>query len=164
MAPEAIIKRPMVTALPIEGNSNCRARLLCHILEHMSYPTELHLECRHHSREHFTLDQWTQLAGKNPMESTPEVDQAQQDERPADSIPSTPVTPSMPQVTSTDPPATPPIPSVAPSTSEDFITVSSTEFRAMIQFFKTLTATHNALFWLMANIRAQQDQHTAILH
>ncbi|RVW72380.1 hypothetical protein CK203_056231 [Vitis vinifera] len=70
----------------------------------------------------------------------------------------------MPQVTSTDPPATPPIPSAAPSTSEDFITVSSMEFRAMIQFFKTLTATHNALFRLIANIRAQQDQHAAILH
>ncbi|RVW18560.1 hypothetical protein CK203_101326 [Vitis vinifera] len=26
IAPEAIIKRPMVTAPPIEGNSNCRAR------------------------------------------------------------------------------------------------------------------------------------------
>ena len=34
----------------------------------------------------------------------------------------------------------------------------------MIQFFKTLTATHNALFRLIANIRAQQDQHAAILH
>nr|CAN83114.1 hypothetical protein VITISV_043241 [Vitis vinifera] len=34
-------------------------RLLYHILEHMGYPTEPHLECRHHCREHFTLDQWT---------------------------------------------------------------------------------------------------------
>ena len=49
------------------------SRLLCHILEHMGYPTEPHLEHRHHCQEHFTLDQWTQLAGKNPMESTPEV-------------------------------------------------------------------------------------------
>ena len=48
-------------------------RLHCHILEYMGYPTEPHLECRHHCQEHFTLDQWTQLAGKNPMESTPEV-------------------------------------------------------------------------------------------
>ena len=34
-------------------------RLLCHILEHIGYPTEPHLERRHHCREHFTLDQWT---------------------------------------------------------------------------------------------------------
>ena len=61
----------------------------------------------------------------------------------------------MPQATSTDPPATPPVPPAAPHTSEDFITVSSTEF--------CVTATHNALFRQMANIRAQQDQHTAIL-
>ncbi|RVX11547.1 hypothetical protein CK203_015785 [Vitis vinifera] len=38
-------------------------RLLCHILEHICYPTEPHLERRHHCREHFTLDKWTQLAG-----------------------------------------------------------------------------------------------------
>ena len=40
-------------------------RLLCHILEHMSYPTEPHLERCHHCREYFTLDQWTQLAERN---------------------------------------------------------------------------------------------------
>ena len=32
-------------------------RLLCHILEHMGYPTEPHLERHHHYRDHFTLDQ-----------------------------------------------------------------------------------------------------------
>ena len=32
------------------------SRLLCHILEHMGYPTEPHLERRHYCREHFTLD------------------------------------------------------------------------------------------------------------
>ena len=48
-------------------------RLLCHILEHMGYPTEPHLERRHHCREHFTLDQWTQLASKNPTKSIPEA-------------------------------------------------------------------------------------------
>ena len=46
-------------------------RLLCHVLEHMGYPTEPHLECRHHCREHFTLDQWTQLAERNSTEVTP---------------------------------------------------------------------------------------------
>ncbi|RVW58968.1 Retrovirus-related Pol polyprotein from transposon 17.6 [Vitis vinifera] len=83
------------------------SRLLYHILEHMGYPTEPHLECRHHCREHFTFDQWTQLAG---------------------SIPSAPTAPSMPQATSTDPPATPPVPPAAPHTSEDFITVSARSF------------------------------------
>ena len=39
------------------------SQLLCHILEHMGYPTELHLERCHHCREQFTLDKWTQLAG-----------------------------------------------------------------------------------------------------
>ncbi|RVW22961.1 hypothetical protein CK203_093667 [Vitis vinifera] len=39
----------------------------------------------------------------------------------------------MPQATSTDLPTTPPIPPTAPPTSEDFITVSGSEFRAMIQ-------------------------------
>ena len=48
-------------------------RLLCHILEHMGYPNEPHLDHRHHCREHFILDQWTQLAGKNLMESALEA-------------------------------------------------------------------------------------------
>ena len=33
----------------------------------------------------------------------------------------------------------------------------------MVHLFQTLTITHNALFLQMANIRAQQDQHTTIL-
>nr|CAN82752.1 hypothetical protein VITISV_009611 [Vitis vinifera] len=142
IAPEVIIKRPMVTTPLIPGNSDCRAkpfhfelyfdmeamrqqpnlrdsfgllqriymgfyfgphhlimvallyfeekvhrkklhradtipllflRLLCHILEHMGYPTEPHLERHHHCRNHFTLDQWTQLAERNLAESTPEA-------------------------------------------------------------------------------------------
>ncbi|RVX07093.1 hypothetical protein CK203_030538 [Vitis vinifera] len=39
----------------------------------------------------------------------------------------------MPEVTATDPPATPSIPPAAPSTSEASITIFATEFRAMIQ-------------------------------
>ncbi|KAL6325126.1 hypothetical protein AAG906_022693 [Vitis piasezkii] len=34
-------------------------RLLRHILEHMGYPIEPHLERCHHCRERFTLDEWT---------------------------------------------------------------------------------------------------------
>ena len=90
-------------------------------------------------------------------------DQAQQDKHPIESIPFTPVVPSMPQATSTDPPVTPPVPPAAPPTLEDFIIVSGSEFRAIVLLFRTLTATHNALFRQMVDIRAQQDQHTAIL-
>ena len=49
------------------------SRLPCHILEHMGYPTEPHLERRHHCREHFTLDQWTQLAERNSAKAAPPV-------------------------------------------------------------------------------------------
>ncbi|XP_034695666.1 lysine-rich arabinogalactan protein 18-like [Vitis riparia] len=110
----------------------------------MGYPTKPHLERRHHCREHFTLNQWTQLAGKNltksASEATPprpafpvlaQAEQAQQDESPIESIPPAPTAPSMPQATSTDPPATLPVPPAAPPTSEDFITVSGTKFHAM---------------------------------
>ena len=49
------------------------SRLLCHILEHMSYPIEPYLKCRHHCREHFTLNQWTQLVERNSAELAPEA-------------------------------------------------------------------------------------------
>ncbi|RVW58358.1 Pro-Pol polyprotein [Vitis vinifera] len=142
IASEAIIKRPMVTAPPLEGNLDCRVRgdepsstryfrisegfyfephhlimavllhfeekvhrkqlhradtipmlflrLLCHILEHISYPTKPHLEHCHHCREHFTLEKWTQLAGYSepiatpPRSASPMPPQAeQQDELPS---------------------------------------------------------------------------------
>ncbi|RVW68677.1 hypothetical protein CK203_063398 [Vitis vinifera] len=35
------------------------SRLLCHILEHIGYPTKPHLKRHHHCQEHFTLDKWT---------------------------------------------------------------------------------------------------------
>ena len=142
------------------------SRLLYHILEHMGYFTEPHLERRHHCRQHFTLDQWTQLTEKNPMESAPlrpvsqvpaQPYQAQQDEHATKSIPFTPAAPSIPQVASIDPPATPPIPPAAPSPSQDFITISGSEFYGMILLFRTLNAMHDALFWHMRDIRAHQD-------
>ena len=80
-------------------------RLFCHVLEHIDYPTEPHLERRHHCREHFTLDQWTQLVERNSVEAAPprpvplvpaQPDQTQQDEHPTESISSTPAAPSMP--------------------------------------------------------------------
>ncbi|KAL6342255.1 hypothetical protein AAG906_006878 [Vitis piasezkii] len=118
------------------------SRLLYHILEHMGYPTEPHLKRRHHCREHFTFDKWTQLVGYSaPVPAPPrlaspipaQTEQAQQDVLPAESVPPALTAPSMPEATSTDPPTTPPVPPVAPLTSEASITISATEFRAMDQ-------------------------------
>ncbi|KAJ9703048.1 hypothetical protein PVL29_004704 [Vitis rotundifolia] len=92
------------------------SRLLCHILEYMGYPTEPHLERRHHY------------------------------ECLTNSIPPAPAAPSMPQATSTDPSVTPPIRPTAPHPSQDPITITAMEFRAMINLFKTLIVMHNALF------------------
>ena len=69
----------------------------------------------------------------------------------------------MPEATYIAPFTTLTVPPDAPSTSEASITISTTEFRTMVHTFQTLTTTHNALFWQMAIMRAQQDQHTAIL-
>ena len=139
-------------------------RLLCHILEHMGYPIEPHLERRHHCREHFTLDQWTKLTERNSAEAAPprpvplvqaQPDQAQQDEHPTESISSTPTAPSMSQAASTDPPTTSPVPPVVPPPSGDFVIVFGLDFRAMVLLFRTLNATHNALFRHIRDIRAQ---------
>ena len=143
-------------------------RLLCHILEHMGYPIEPHLERRHHCRDNFTLDQWTQLVERNSAELAheaalprpvppvpPQLDQAQQDEHATESIPSTPTIPSMPQATSTDPPGTPPVPPAVPPSSQDFITISGSEFRGMVLLFRTLNATYDAIFHKMRDIQDQ---------
>ena len=61
----------------------------------------------------------------------------------------------MPEATYTAPPTTPVVPPDAPSTSEASIIISTTEFRAMVHTFQTLTTTHTVLFRQMANIRAQ---------
>ena len=69
----------------------------------------------------------------------------------------------MPHAASTNPPATPPILPVVPSPSQDFITISGLEFRGMVLLFRTLNATHGALFQKMRDIRDQQDRHSIIL-
>ncbi|KAL6349737.1 hypothetical protein AAG906_041144 [Vitis piasezkii] len=112
IALKAIIKRPMVTAPLIEGNSNCRVRshpgriiqdiegfyfgphhlimaallhfeekvhrkqLLCHILEHMGYPTKPHLERHHHSP--------VAAPPRPALPVPPQAEQPQQDEHPTD--------------------------------------------------------------------------------
>ena len=96
-------------------------RLLCHILEHMGYPTEIHLKCRQHCRERFTLDKWTQLEGYAPHIATPapaasQDEQAQQDDPPTEIVPPAPVAPTtvpMPETTTIAPPTTSATPSAA---------------------------------------------------
>ncbi|XP_059590524.1 uncharacterized protein LOC104877939 [Vitis vinifera] len=82
IAPEAVIRRPMLTQPPIEGNLDCRAQpfhselcfdiatfqlrpelaqLLCQILEHLGYPTEPQLERKRICREVFTLEKWNNM-------------------------------------------------------------------------------------------------------
>ncbi|KAL6324801.1 hypothetical protein AAG906_018328 [Vitis piasezkii] len=52
---------------------------------------------------------------------------------------------------------------IAPTTSEPSITISSSEFRALVHTFQTLTITHSALFQQMVEMCAHQDQQIAIL-
>ena len=82
---------------------------------------------------------------------------------PTKCVPPTLATP-MPEATYTAPPTTPVVPPDAPSTSNASTTISATEFCAMVHLFQTLTTTHNALFRHIADIRAQQDQYTTIIH
>ena len=109
----------------------------------MGYPTKPHLERRHHYRKRFTLDKWTQLVsysaplGAPPRPAPPvppQAEQTQQNELPMESIPPAPTAP-MPEATYTAPPTTLVVPPDAPSTSEASITISATEFRAMVHAF-----------------------------
>ena len=67
------------------------------------------------------------------------------------------------EATSVAPPTASNIPLIAPTTSEPSITISSSEFRAMVHTFQTLTTTHSALFQQMAEMYAHQNKQTAIL-
>ncbi|KAL6312973.1 hypothetical protein AAG906_006833 [Vitis piasezkii] len=125
MSSEAIIKWPMVTTPPIEGNSDCIAKPfhseLYFDLEFMRHPTAIH----------FNID------GRQGILEVRHVVKAlhipyEPDELPIESIPPVPTTP-IPEATYTAPPTTPAVPSDAPSTSKASITISAIEFRAMDQ-------------------------------
>ena len=85
-------------------------------------------------------------SGVPHMVAPPMPPQPEQGELPAETTPPVPT----PQVTFATPPTPPTIPPVAPTTSELSITISATEFRALVHTFQTLTTTHFALFriWL----------------
>ena len=51
-----------------------------------------------------------------------------------------------PEATLTAPSTTSTVPPIAPTTSELSITLSASEFRALMHTFQTLTTTHIALF------------------
>ena len=69
----------------------------------------------------------------------------------------------MPQAAFTDPLATPPVPPAVPPPSQNFITISGSKFRGIVLLFRTLNATHDALFQKMRDIRDQQDRHSIIV-
>nr|CAN82522.1 hypothetical protein VITISV_016020 [Vitis vinifera] len=101
------------------------SRLLYHIFEHMGYPTKPHLERRHHCREHFTLNKWTHLTESVPHAPAPPMPEAVSTVPPLALI--TPTTLLVPKNTS----ITPHILPATSSTSEPFMTISTTEFCAM---------------------------------
>ena len=68
-----------------------------------------------------------------------------------------------PEATSAAPSVTHTVPPVTPTTFEPSITISAWEFCAVVHTFQTLTTTHYGLFQQMVEMRAHQDQQTAIL-
>ncbi|KAL6336106.1 hypothetical protein AAG906_010384 [Vitis piasezkii] len=87
----------------------------------------------------------------------------EKDEPPTETVPpasTTPTTILVLETTTAAPPTTLATPPAASSTSEAFMTISATEFCAMVHTFEVLTTTHNAIFQKMEVMRAQLDQHT----
>ena len=93
------------------------------------------------------------------MVAPPVPPQPEQGKLPTETAPPVPT----PEAISTAPPTTPIVPPVAPTTSEPSITISASEFRALVHTFQTLTTTHTTIFQQMAEMCAHQDQQTAIL-
>ena len=68
-----------------------------------------------------------------------------------------------PKATSAALPTTCTIPPVVPTTTESSITISASEFCALVHTFQTLTTTHFAFFQQMVEMRVHRDQQTTIL-
>ncbi|KAL6329836.1 hypothetical protein AAG906_037549 [Vitis piasezkii] len=135
-------------------------RLLCQILEYLGFPTEPRLERRRLCRERFTLEKWTLLTGYFAPPRAPPMVAPLVPLRPEQGELSVETTASVPtlEATSGAPPTTPTVPLVALTTSEPSITISASEFCALVHTFQTLTTTHSALFQQMVEMRAHQDQ------
>ena len=112
-------------------------RLLCQILEYMSFSIEPRLERHRLCREWFTLDKWNQLMGYYaplgafPMIAPPVLLEPEQGELPTKTAPPVPT----PEATSTAPPTNLTVTPVAPTTSEPSITISALEFRSRVHTF-----------------------------
>ncbi|KAL6316347.1 hypothetical protein AAG906_017983 [Vitis piasezkii] len=144
MAPEVLIRRPMVTQPPIEGNLDFRAR---------PFHSEL--------SEHPELPQPQQPEEPQPAEIPTGM------RAPAEPIPEGapsvfPATPSTPPVI--------PITSEPSTSSEPRIAIAFSEYRALCHTLQTLTTSQDSLAQEMTTIRAHQKQilatqtqHTAIL-
>ncbi|RVW99002.1 hypothetical protein CK203_033855 [Vitis vinifera] len=130
-------------------------RLISQVLEDMGYPSQPHLERRHHCQELFTTSAPT-------AQTSPEQDPHTTE--PSFSVPA-PVT----CTTDTPTPPVTPAPAYAESSVGPSITVSAIEFRALMSSFHSLSASQATLVREMQGIRRHMDtiqthqaQHTAI--
>lgn len=158
-------------------------RLLCHVLEHMGYPADPHLERRRLCRDTFTSVSWAQFVERSPLIEDPRRAvlpeppapplpvPAEQSVHPLEPTPSAPA--PTPQTPVADPPVTqPPVathstpvpqpPAVTHSTpvaesSSAIPTITHDQYRGIITLFHTLTRTHTAIFDEIRAIRRQLD-------
>ncbi|KAL6317889.1 hypothetical protein AAG906_030796 [Vitis piasezkii] len=142
-------------------------RLISQVLEDMGYPSQPHLERRHHCRELFTSESWTHFLDRSPMDQgiprplapAPPASPAPPDS-PAASAPTVQTSPEQdphttepsssvpaPVTCTTDTPTPPvtPAPAYAESSAGPSITVSATEFRALMSSFHSLSASQATL-------------------
>ena len=93
------------------------------------------------------------------MLAPPVPPQVEQGELPIKTISAMP----LPETTFATPLMTLTVPPVGPTTFNPSITISASKFRTLTHTFQTLTTTHAAIFQPMVEMRAHQDQQTAIL-
>ena len=145
-------------------------RLISQVLEDMGYPSQPHLESRHHCRELFTSESWTHFLDRSRMDQgllrllapTPPAalaptvqtlpEQDPHTTEPSSSVPA-------PVTCTTDTPA-PPItstPAYAEFSVGPSITISAIEFRALMSSFHSLSASQATLVREMQAIKRQMD-------
>ncbi|KAL6346202.1 hypothetical protein AAG906_027949 [Vitis piasezkii] len=136
MTPEVVIRRPMVTQPPIEGNLDFRAR---------PFHSELCFD-RETFKHQPESPNWTRASRDTTARGA-----------------TTAIVVLTPEATSSAPPTTPGTPPVVPATSaphpsESSITISISEFKGLCHTLQTLTTTQSILAHQMAVVHAHQDQ------
>ncbi|RVW76310.1 hypothetical protein CK203_049828 [Vitis vinifera] len=154
-------------------------RLISQVLEDMGYPSQPHLERRHHCRELFTSESWTHFLDRSPIDQgilrplapAPPASPAPPDS-PAASAPTVQTSPEQdPHTTepsslvpalvtcTTDTPTPPvtPAPAYVESSAGPSITISAIEFRALMSSFHSLRASQATLVREMQAIKRQMD-------